>query len=278
MALWGAKDNVDSVGTVSLDYDTLVVTGAGTSFGQVGSASTGDVIRFGDRAGVYHGDAVIKEIISDTELSIARTSGLSGAAIAGTSFSVSQLPKYTTRDPHYTKLDGINTTYDALVYGADTDETQAVGGTLYALTHAGWVGITTYTSDGNLRVKTETLVAMSSIEGDADDDAVLPDATIVILNQPSSTSVATTETAEFSVTAVTVPTGKTLSYQWQESDDGGVTFADLTADATYFGVDTDTLEIVEPSVGLDDYEYRVVISVDGGFDVISEPAVLSVEA
>lgn len=277
MALWGAKDNVDSVGTVSLDYDTLVVTGAGTSFGQVGSASTGDVIRFGDRAGVYFGDAVIVGITSATQLSIARTSGLSGAAIAGTSFSVSQLPKYTTRDPHYTKLAGINTTYDALVYGADTDETQAVGGTLYALTHAGWVGITTYTSDGNLRVKTETLVAMSSIEGDADDDAVLPDATIVILNQPSSVGVATTGTAEFSVTAVTVPTGKTLSYQWQESANG-ITFADLTVSGTYVGVTTDTLQIVEPSVGLDDYEYRVVISVDGGFDVISEPAVLSVEA
>ncbi|SVE22965.1 uncharacterized protein METZ01_LOCUS475819, partial [marine metagenome] len=32
-----------------------------------------------------------------------------------------------------------------------------------------WVGITSYTDqDGNLRVKTETLVAMSSISGDAE--------------------------------------------------------------------------------------------------------------
>jgi hypothetical protein len=47
MALWGNNDNVGSNGNVSLDYDTLVVTGSGTTFGNVGAAKTGDVIRFG---------------------------------------------------------------------------------------------------------------------------------------------------------------------------------------------------------------------------------------
>ena len=47
MALWGNNDNVGSGGTVSLDYSTLVVTGSGTTFGNVGAAKTGDVIRFG---------------------------------------------------------------------------------------------------------------------------------------------------------------------------------------------------------------------------------------
>ena len=38
----------------------------------------------------------------------------------------------------------------------------------YAPAHAGWVGITSYTDqDGVLRVKTETLVASSSITGDS---------------------------------------------------------------------------------------------------------------
>jgi len=36
--------------------------------------------------------------------------------------------------------------------------------TAYELTHAGWVGVTTYVDQhGNLRVKKETLVAMSGI-------------------------------------------------------------------------------------------------------------------
>ena len=58
MALWGNNDNVGSAGTVSLNYDTRVVTGTGTSFGIDGEgASEGDVIRFGIRGlGVYFGD------------------------------------------------------------------------------------------------------------------------------------------------------------------------------------------------------------------------------
>ena len=46
----------------------------------------------------------------------------------------------------------------------------------YNPAHAGWVGIQTYTDGhGNLRVKTEVLVAGSSITGDAADDALLPE-------------------------------------------------------------------------------------------------------
>jgi hypothetical protein len=74
------------------------------------------------------------------------------------------LPKYTIHDPHYTKRTGINTTYDALVYGVAQQGANAAENTRYDLTHAGWVGVTTYMCDGQLRVKTETLVAMSGIE------------------------------------------------------------------------------------------------------------------
>ena len=48
------------------------------------------------------------------------------------------------------------------VAGAGLDSAQT---TSYALTHAGWVGMTTYIdASGSLRVKTETLVAMSGIQ------------------------------------------------------------------------------------------------------------------
>ena len=275
MALWGAKDNIGSEGTVSLDYSTLVVTGAGTSFGQVGAAATGDVIRFGDRAGTYFGDAVVVGIASTTQLSIASTTGLSGAAIASTSFSVSQLPKSSILDSHYTKLSGANTGYDALVYGADVAETQASVNTAYSLTHAGWVGVTTYMCDGELRVKTETLVAMSSIEADADDDLILPDASITIITQPQSVGVGTTDTATFTVAATVIPTGTTLSYQWQESADGN-TFSDLSDDTTYSGTATVGLAVTNTDDSLDGYQYRVVVSVAGGSDVTSSAATMSV--
>lgn len=105
MALWGNKDAVGSGGLVSLNYATGVVTGSGTTFGLVGAASTGDVIRFGIRGsgGTYFGDAVIVGIASTTQLTIGSTAGLSGASIASTDFTVSQLPKYTILDSSFSE-------------------------------------------------------------------------------------------------------------------------------------------------------------------------------
>lgn len=246
MSLWGRNDNVGSGGTVSLNYLTQVVTGSGTTFGQVGAAKTGDVIRFGIRGGggTYFGDAVIVGIASTTQLSIASTVGLSGAAIAGTSFYVSELPKYTVLDSSFSNLNdsaptikdfgvtgtatttaGIGTNiislippsalitgdflvndgnnlvvstigtsnitlgstisvgiitgdilsfrratggYDKQVYGLSTSAYSNVS-TAYRTSGEGWVGVTTYTdTHGNLRVKSEVLVAMSGITTGSD--------------------------------------------------------------------------------------------------------------
>jgi len=162
MALWGNNDAVGAGGTVSLDYSTGVVIGSGTTFGQVGAAATGDVIRFGDRSGVYYGDAVIVGIASTTQLTIGSTAGISGVAIAGTTFTVSQLPKYTVLDSKYSEASW--GTDDSYVYGVAEGGMTAATGTSYALTHEGWVGVTTYVdASGSLRVKSETLVAMSGI-------------------------------------------------------------------------------------------------------------------
>jgi hypothetical protein len=240
MALWGNNDAVGSAGTVSLNYTSLVVTGSGTSFGQAGAASTGDVIRFGSRTGTYFGDAVIVGIASTTQLSIASTTNLNGNAISGVQYDISQLPKYVIRDPKYnqrsiqnnpletttvqtsvaatanigvstvalasttgirvgdtfaslgvtTSITSIGTTtvsfgstigsslasgssvtitrlsgrYSKSVSGVSTAGADPSVSNQYKLTHAGWVGITSYIdSEGNLRVKTETLVAMSGI-------------------------------------------------------------------------------------------------------------------
>jgi len=158
MALWGNNAAVESGGTISLDYTTLTVTGSGTTFGSPGFAKTGQVIEFGSRAGVYYGDAVIVGIASTTQLTIGSTANLSGAAIAATSFTVSEKPKYIIGDSHYNQT---NTDYDPFVYGvANADGVISS----YHVTHEGWVGVVTYTdSSGNLRVKKETLVAMSGI-------------------------------------------------------------------------------------------------------------------
>jgi len=159
MALWGNNDAKGSGGTVSLNYTTLIVTGSGTTFGQVGAAATGDVIRFGPQGEI--GNAVIVGIASTTQLSIASTAGLSGVAVASTDFQISELPKYTVLDSRWSET---NTGYEPHIYGVAAGGLAAAQNTSYQLTHAGWVGVTTYVdTHGNLRVKTETLVAMSGI-------------------------------------------------------------------------------------------------------------------
>ena len=159
MALWGNNDNVGSAGTVSLNYATGAVTGSGTLFGNTGSAQVGDVIRFGD-TNVYMGDAVIVSIASTTSLTIGSTMGLSGVAIAGTNFTVSQLPKSSILDQTYSET---RSDVDSRVYGVAAGGAGAVSGTTYE-TGVGWVGVTTYNDNaGNLRVKKEILVAMSGI-------------------------------------------------------------------------------------------------------------------
>ena len=171
MALWGNNDNVTSAGVVTVSYDDLTVTGDGTAFGAVGSAKTGDVIRFGFRGAggagnTYFGDAVISGITSATLLSIASTAGLSGAAIGGaggTAFYVSELPSSTVGDFSYSEK---NSGYDKVVYGISDVTSQFYDGSSgkYRTSGSGWVGVTTYLDrHGNLRVKSEILVAASGI-------------------------------------------------------------------------------------------------------------------
>lgn len=159
MALWGNNDAVGSGGTVALNYATGAVTGTATTFGNTGAAKTGDVIRFGDRDGTYMGDAIIVSIASTLSLTIGSTMGLSGVAIAGTTFTVSELPKSSVKDVKYSEASwGTN---DSFVYGVGAP---GVGTDTAYETGVGWVGVTTYTdSHGNARIKKEILVAMSGI-------------------------------------------------------------------------------------------------------------------
>ena len=166
MALWGNKDNLNigAAGTVYVsDWDTNTVTGSGTTFTNF---AAGDVIRFGDFKGTYYGDAVIKSITSNTVLTIASTEGLDpnlgvfATGYGATTFVVSQLPVYTTSDSSYKEP---NSDYTKAVYAVNADNIDATG-LLSPGPGAGWVGVTTYMgSDGELRVKSEILVAASGI-------------------------------------------------------------------------------------------------------------------
>jgi len=172
MALWGNKDNITSRGTVTVDYAAKTVLGnaggSGTQFGAAGSAQVGDVIRF-TKAGVYFGDAVITSITDARNLSIGSTAGLTGGAISGSDFTVTQIPKFTIGDSSFSrKVSALNTAQsnEEYVFGVAEVGVEASEGTQYE-TGAGWVGVQTYmdnsTTPASLRIKKEILVAMSGI-------------------------------------------------------------------------------------------------------------------
>ena len=167
MALWGNKDNqnIGAAGTVYIsNWDTRTVTGNGTTFTNF---AAGDVIRFGDFKGTYYGDAVIASIASTISLTIGSTEGLDpslgtlGPGFGATTFVVSQLPSYTTGDSSYKEPES---GYTKAVYAVDATNIDATAGDGLSADGAGWVGVTTYTdTHGNLRCKSEILVAMSGI-------------------------------------------------------------------------------------------------------------------
>ena len=247
MALWGTADSIFSTGTVEVDYANKTITGSGTTFT---NASVGDVISIG--VGNTYGEAVISGITSDTLISIASTQFLSGEPISGIAHTVSQKPKYTLHDSNYSAAE---------IYGVDINETGVAATTKYGVAHAGWVGIHTYVdAQGNLRVKSEVLVAMSSISdgipaagdpGDANDDSIYIDAIITILSDPESVGVGTTATATFTVDASITPSYAPLTYQWYEDD--GVSPVTV-------GSNSGRLGIANTDASKNGYEYYVVLT------------------
>lgn len=279
MALWGKADSIFSPGTVTVDYANKTITGSGTSFT---NASAGSVITIG--VGGTYGEAVISGITSNTVISIATTQYLSGAAISGIGYTISQKPVYTLEDSNYSRSSTSSSNY---IMGADIGEVEANATTEYALTHAGWVGIKTYVdAAGNLRVKSETLVAFSGITdgtaspgvaGDAADDEILQDRAIVILTQPSNFVGIATTTATFSVTAISNPPGDAslLTYQWQFNTGSG-SYTNLSNGGNISGVTSSTVSIANTNAARNGYRYRVVISAPAARPVNSSYGTLGI--
>tara|TARA_B100000073_G_scaffold195512_1_gene161960 strand:- start:3085 stop:3579 length:495 start_codon:yes stop_codon:yes gene_type:complete len=160
MALWGNKDTVYSTGTVTSVDAAGVVTGNGTTWNSGNNVVPGLVITLG----TGNGSGVIKSVDSTTQLTLVSTAGVLGTVNAGTAYNISEQPVYLPEDSNYSGNE---------VYGIDNTEVGVAQTTAYGgVAHSGWVGVTTYIdTHGKLRVKSEVLVASSSITADADDDA-----------------------------------------------------------------------------------------------------------
>ena len=171
MSLWGKSESLAAgSGTVVINLSTKAVTGTNSTFLDT---MVGKVITVG-AAGTC-GEAVIASRSSATAISIASTQFLvpdGSGNVTGVAYTVTEKPISTLGDVNYqvTEIYGVDTTEQTVANAASGEARK------YAPPHAGWVGIQTYNDmHGNFRVKSETLVASSSITGDAADDGKFPD-------------------------------------------------------------------------------------------------------
>ena len=169
MSLWGKSDSLFSTGTISVNLTTKVATISSGTLPAAGTIEGGVVTITGK------GSAVILERTGNTTFTIESTTGLDGTAISGVAYNISEQPVYTVVDSNYgeEEIYGVDTTEQTVANAASGDARK------YAPAHAGWVGIQTYMDNSHnppiLRVKSEAVVAGTSITGDAADDTVLPD-------------------------------------------------------------------------------------------------------
>jgi len=78
----------------------------------------------------------------------------------------------------------------------------------------------------------------------------------VVTSNPANVTACATSTVTFNATG----TGTGLSYQWQESTNGGLSYTNLINVAPYSGVTTATLTITGVTAAMSGYRYRVVLS------------------
>lgn len=174
MALWGNNDNVTTASAGIVTVSGTTVTGTATTFtnyevGQVLTigAGSGSVAGTGGTAGF----AVIASIASSESMTLVDTDALYDGTVAGlsatTGFIVGERPKYLDEDPNFAPSSANGQRdYTSKVYGVDAtmQASRNTTGSQFKPPHAGWVGVTTYVDcHGNLRVKSETFVAMSGI-------------------------------------------------------------------------------------------------------------------
>tara|TARA_R110001606_G_scaffold13233_1_gene57712 strand:+ start:3696 stop:4166 length:471 start_codon:yes stop_codon:yes gene_type:complete len=156
MSAWGNKDDVASPGTVAVSGVTI--TGTDTFFAN--NLTSGMVISVADL-----GSGVVNVITNETSMTITTTAEMTDGT--GKEYTVSEKP--------ISVVDTDTNTLATEVFGVSVAEQGVATANTH---HAGWVKIGDRYTDGNgnVRQKSEVLVAMSTIAGDAADDGQLPDA------------------------------------------------------------------------------------------------------
>jgi hypothetical protein len=155
MALFGNKDTKAITGTVAVTNGSATLTGTTTAFTTE--------LKSGNTVVIATVEYRVVSITSDTVATLHTT--YAGSTASGLTITANEQPA------------SIAASDLAVVFGVDTTEAVVTANRAKGINTPGWVKYTTYTdAQGTTRHKAETLVAMSSITGDASDDSVVADA------------------------------------------------------------------------------------------------------
>jgi len=264
MALWGSRDTFALTGTAFANstVNTTILTGTSTVFTTE--------LEVGDTFVLAGTRRKIVGITSNTVLTF--EPAWTAANVAG-SVTAQDTPKWLAANSATVQSSQVSNT--AYSFGVDTNEATAYNEI------PGWKFTNTYTDmHGNSRRKTETLVAMATITGDAE-DAIFGDSFITINTQPTANSAANNSAATFTIVASIRPVGNTINYRWQRAANSNAAFVDLTNTGTYSNTTNTTLTIANNTIaagggGLSNSLYRVTMSSTGiSANVVSANATLT---
>ena len=103
-------------------------------------------------------------------------------------------------------------------------------------------------------------------------------AVLTVNNLPAITSqpVSVTNSAGTATTFEVAATGTALTYQWQISVDGGISFVDLLNNVYYTGATTNKLSVSNIAIRMNGFRYRVKVAGTCNPFVISDAAILTV--
>lgn len=163
MSDWGNSDSKTVAGSVTVTAANSTVIGSGTT---LTNFNVGDFLFVGDN------NYVFTSIASATVATVETADG-AGVTISGASsnanYVVSEKPMYIKYSMNIDANNVYGVSTGEMAY-ANTADTENEG-----IAHAGWNLRTVGTGGRAGRVQYETLVAGSSITGDAPDDAILPE-------------------------------------------------------------------------------------------------------
>lgn len=278
MSQWGKIDYKELLGSAA------VVQGATNVTATIGSFTTANV-RPGDALLISNVKYRVAAINSNVTLTL--SNAYTAATGAAKAMAVQQSPKDLLT---YGQTANVN--YDLMVgkrnvFGVDKLEVQNPDVKAKGINSPGWVHYKTWTNtQGSVRHRAETLVAMSknfnsnaipTLQIDAPDDATIPDYGVVISAGPTAvkTGNAASPSAIYSVTAAAVPSGPTLSYQWQFSPNNLV-WASLVGDTgigTLSNATTQmTISNIYATANVVNGYVRVVVSATGTTDTATSSA------